>query len=232
MMLTTSFKIATAVLALSLPSAQGARYGNIAKLMDPAEQPLFREPAPNAFDIKFDTKEDYECDKGEPYLLMETKPAQQTTGIINGGDVPMTRLYGYAADSGAATWPGPTIIAKSTKQLCIEWQNKLSEGYHLIQGLDDTIDDPVVDETLHWAYSLPSNLGDTIFNDGVPVVSHLHGGHTAAGFDGNPEFFFGKDQIKTGPRYVTNRYKYGNDQPAGTLWYVWEYLISLYRFVF
>jgi FtsP/CotA-like multicopper oxidase with cupredoxin domain len=59
----------------------------------------------------------------------------------------------------------------------------------------------------------------TIANAGIPVVSHLHGGHTDFQFDGNPEFFFSPGWGVRGPQWVEKNYIYDNNQPAGNLWY-------------
>ena len=53
----------------------------------------------------------------------------------------------------------------------------------------------------------------------MPVVAHLHGGHTDFQFDGNPEFFFSPGYQVRGPQWVEKKYIYDNSQPAGNLWY-------------
>ena len=64
--------------------------------------------------------------------------------------------------------------------------------------------------------------------DGVPIITHLHGGHTDYQFDGNPEYFYGPgggmNQV-VGPQWAyvaggfTTRFTYDNAVPAGNLWY-------------
>ena len=51
------------------------------------------------------------------------------------------------------------------------------------------------------------------------AIPHLHGGHTAARFDGTPEQWWTADGVKKGPDYVTDTFTYLNDQPASLLWY-------------
>ena len=53
----------------------------------------------------------------------------------------------------------------------------------------------------------------------MPIVPHLHGGHTDFQFDGNPEFFFSTDFAIRGPQWVDKKFIYDNSQVAGTLWY-------------
>jgi FtsP/CotA-like multicopper oxidase with cupredoxin domain len=86
-------------------------------------------------------------------------------------------------------------------------------------GFGDYTGRSVVDTSLHWAYSLPGYTGYNIATDGVPIVSHVHGGHSDFQFDGNPEFFFSPGWGVRGPQWVEKTYVYDNSQPAGTLWY-------------
>jgi len=55
-------------------------------------------------------------------------------------------------------------VAKKDKPIVVGWNNMLPEK-HLL----------TVDETLHWAFMRD---GVSIENGGVPVVTHLHRGHT------------------------------------------------------
>jgi FtsP/CotA-like multicopper oxidase with cupredoxin domain len=86
-------------------------------------------------------------------------------------------------------------------------------------GFGDYAGRSVVDTSLHWAYSLAGFEGFNIDMDGVPVVMHLHGGHSDFQYDGNPEFFFSPGYTVRGPQWVEKKYLYDNGQPAGTLWY-------------
>jgi FtsP/CotA-like multicopper oxidase with cupredoxin domain len=171
-------------------------------------------------------------------LLMQVKEAAHYGGLVTPGLFnSQTRIYGYSHPEPAlgglpsATWPGPTIIARSYQKLYVKWENKIEPDPHIIRPLNNTSTTgaaDVVDTTLHWAYSLPKALVNgtnytytdySITSNGTPIVPHLHGGHTAAGFDGNPEYFFSKDFAIKGPQWETEVYRYDNDQPAGTLWY-------------
>jgi FtsP/CotA-like multicopper oxidase with cupredoxin domain len=59
----------------------------------------------------------------------------------------------------------------------------------------------------------------------VPIITHLHGGHSDFQFDGNPEFFYNPDETVVGPQWAnvpggfTTKFRYDNDVPAGNLWY-------------
>ncbi len=119
-----------------------------------------------------------------------------------------TPVWGYGDSSMGYTWPGRTFEVKSGEPLEVKWENDLKVD-HLLP----------VDTTLHWAYSLPGYEQYTIEKDGVPIVSHLHGGHTDFQFDGNPEFFFSPGYTIRGPQWVDKKYVYDNSQPAGNLWY-------------
>ncbi len=103
----------------------------------------------------------------------------------------------------------------------INWNNRLKNtNQHLLP----------VDTNLHWCYSLPGYEDNSIAADGVPMITHLHGGHSDYQFDGNPEFFYsppkkGNKGAVIGPQWdnvaggFTNRFRYDNNVRAGNLWY-------------
>ena len=87
-------------------------------------------------------------------------------------------------------------------------------------GFGDYTGRSVVDTSL--ALGLQPARATTQFSiatNGVPIVAHVHGGHTDFQFDGNPEFFFSPGWGVRGPQWVEKKYLYDNSQPAGTLWY-------------
>jgi FtsP/CotA-like multicopper oxidase with cupredoxin domain len=188
--------------AFGVPAAPG--------LIDPALQPKFVNAVPNAADPAFSYK-----GKKNKYNV-EVGPAVQQTGLID----PVTQqplntpVFGYG-ESGRYTWPGKTIFAKSGQPVEVFWKNKLTDP---LTGapLDHILP---IDTSLHWAYSLPGYEPYTIPVNGVPIVAHLHGGHSDFQYDGNPEFFFSPGWGVRGPQWVEKKYIYNNDQPAGTLWY-------------
>jgi spore coat protein A len=89
----------------------------------------------------------------------------------------------------------------------IKWKNKLppynfpgGPGAHLLP----------VDATLHMAHPVAG---------GIPVVTHLHGGHSESASDGLPEQWYTQDWAERGPQFVKKTFRYDNDQEAATLWY-------------
>jgi spore coat protein A, manganese oxidase len=102
---------------------------------------------------------------------------------------------------------GPTIVAKKDRPVVIKWINKLPndcEQFPLKDAIDTTI---------------PGAPGTGM--DRVPcgaAIPHLHGGHSAARFDGTPMQWWTKDGQK-GMDYQTDTFIYANDQPASLIWY-------------
>ena len=179
-------------------------------LADPAIQPLFTQPAPNAFDPAFK----FTATAGK--IKVAIGQAVQMTGLVDAmGNALPTTIWGYGENGQAPTWPGRTFEVQSGVPLEVKWENKLNDNLgnplpHLLP----------VDESLHWCYALPGYQGVVnLASDGVPLVAHLHGGHNDSSVDGNPEYFFGTTDRSRGPRWVGKKYVYDNSQPAGTLWY-------------
>ena len=123
------------------------------------------------------------------------------------GDIDLTtEAYGYGG-----TWPGKTFEVQSGRPVQVQWSNNLepTEDGHILP----------VDTSLHWCYSLPRYTQYSIADDGVPIVTHVHGHHSQARSDGNPEEFFTYRQRVKGPRFRGSTSIYDNSQPAGNLWY-------------
>ena len=182
------------------------------QLSDPAVQPKFVNHVPNALDPGFR----YAAAPNGEYTV-GVGPTVQYTGLVNKGGNPVpTSLFGYG-QGGSYTWPGKTFQVQSgATTTVVNWENHLfGVGEHLLP----------VDESLHWAYSLHGYEAYSIAATGIPIVVHLHGGHTDYQFDGNPEFFFSPGAAVVGPQWddvpggFTNRFVYDNDVPAGNLWY-------------
>lgn len=188
-----------------LPKAQAVALAN--GLSDPANQPKFMNAVPNALDPGFV----YQSPNNKYKIAMQEK-VQHSGLVAADGVTPVpTRVWGYGPNGPGGTWPGMTLVARSGVPVEVKWENKLPNT-HLLP----------VDTALHWAYALHGYEQYTIAKDGVPTVAHLHGGHNDFQFDGNPEFFFSPGYTIRGPQWVNGiekKYVYGNDQPAGTLWY-------------
>jgi FtsP/CotA-like multicopper oxidase with cupredoxin domain len=113
----------------------------------------------------------------------------------------------------------------------VKWENRLIDDLGnplppIITGKDNTslgygdyTGRSVIDESLHWAYSLLGYKSFTVAANGIPIVPHVHGGHTDFQYDGNPEFFFSPGWMVRGPQWLEKKFVYQNDQPAGTVWY-------------
>ncbi len=70
-------------------------------------------------------------------------------------------------------------------------------------------------------FPLKNAIDPTIAGWDVPTgaaIPHLHGGHTAARFDGTPMQWWTADGQK-GDDYKTSTFTYLNDQPAALMWY-------------
>jgi bilirubin oxidase len=163
---------------------------------------------------------------------------------------PMTTVWSYGSIPHRKTfhYPAFTIEAAVDRPVRVKWVNDLVDGDggylpHLLP----------VDPTLHWANppgglsgrdmrpSFASTPGR--YTGPVPIVTHLHGGHTTQESDGYPEAWYLPDatDIPAGYAPVGSRYnqfkaafadrweeiwepgtsvfQYQNDQPATTLWY-------------
>lgn len=199
--LALSAKLRTVNLAFAVPLAPN--------LSDPALQPKFVQIAPNALAPSFK----YIPSNGV-YTVGVGQASHQTGLLDPGGGLTTTQIFGYG-QNGTYTWPGKTFEIQSgggTTQ--VRWENNLGNS-HLLP----------VDTSLHWCYSLPGYDGKTIANTGVPIVTHLHGGHSDFQFDGNPEFFFNPGASILGPQWANAGYatvptfEYDNNVPAGNLWY-------------
>lgn len=162
---------------------------------------------------------------------------------------PMTRVWSYGsvdhpgtvAEGGTFNYPAFTVEASWDKTTQVLWRNELVDAMgnflpHLLP----------VDQTLHWANPPGGIAGRDMrgfdpapYMGPVPIVTHVHGAHTAEDSDGYPEAwylpnaknipagyattgtFFDYFNAKYGHGWVpgTVSFKYPNDQPATTLWY-------------
>ena len=122
--------------------------------------------------------------------------------VLGGGLGLTTPVWGYG--EGRPHSPGPTLEVRAHHPVEITWVNALPRE-HLLP----------LDTTAHWAFT---GTDYTVAEHGVPAVVHLHGGHNDASSDGHPDAWYTRCGV-TGPRFAGVRFRYGNDQEAGTLWY-------------
>jgi bilirubin oxidase len=170
---------------------------------------------------------------------------QQILPSVSG--FPMTTVWGYGSINHPNTfnYPAFTIEARFNRPVRVKWINDLKDASgrflpHIF----------AVDQTLHWANPPGGTTGrdSRTTNPGtytgpVPIVTHLHGGHSTQESDGFAEswylpaandipagfaregtwYDFFKSQFldRTGITWDpgTATFQYANDQRAGTLWY-------------
>ena len=166
-------------------------------ILDPKTQPQFVNPLPIPSVI--------DARSGGTFTVSVTQ-FEQNLGLVDPVTQQplLTRVWGYNN-----SYPGPTILARKNVGVDILWQNNLvSNGTPLPHLLP-------VDPTLDWALE-----GRTDWRTlGVPLVTHLHGGHTESASDGLPDAWYTPGFALTGTGFVKNTLHYSNDQEAGTLWY-------------
>ena len=192
-------------------------------LSDPAMQPKFVTDVPNALHPSFIFR------PKKQKIKVAVGETMHMTGLVgpNGSSPVPTKIWGYGyKKKNDYTWPGRTFEVYSGEPLRVRWENRLKKRPFLITGKDnsslgfgDYTGRSVIDTSLHWAYSLHGYTPYSIEKDGVPIVPHVHGGHTDFHSDGNPEFFFSPNWKIHGPQWLRKTYRYDNSQPAGTLWY-------------
>lgn len=183
-----------AVSLLSL-AATGAM-AQLPLLLDPNLQPKFINPVPvpPVIDVT-----------GGGSYAFDVEPCVQNLGLVDPvtGAPLMTNLWGYDG-----RYPGPTFVARKDVPVTLEWRNRLVDANgaplpHLLP----------VDTTIHW--DVPANWPAC----GVPIVTHIHGGHTESSSDGLPNQWYTPDYVQTGVGYDGPLYYYDNSQEAGTIWY-------------
>jgi FtsP/CotA-like multicopper oxidase with cupredoxin domain len=153
--------------------------------------------------------------------------------------------YGSVTFPGTFNYPAFTIEAEWTTPVRVNWINQLVDGSgHYLPHLLP------IDQTLHWANppggpggTDMETLDPTPYTGPVPIVTHLHGGHSGQESDGFPEAWFlpAANDIPAGFATVGSHYdtfkseaealygqswgpgravfQYDNDQPAATIWY-------------
>src|SRR6266540_1865222 len=157
--------------------------------------------------------------------------------------MPATTVWGYGSTANRRTfnYPAFTVEAKANRPVRVNWINDLVDGAgnylpHLLP----------VDQTLHWA-NPPGGAGGrdmrafdpTPYTGPVPIVTHLHGGHSHESADGYPEAWYLPNAADlpagfatVGSYYDTYQqrsglawqpgaatFQYANDQRAATMWF-------------
>lgn len=186
--------------ALLLSVVCGASALRAGPILDPVPHPKFVNSLPIPARIDARAGGDFE---------MEMKETTQWLGLYGPGNRQlMTTVWGYGmAGHPPVTYPGPTFVTREGVPITVTWENNLppynfpnGPGAHLLP----------VDPNIHLARPV---------HEGIPTVTHLHGGHTESASDGLPEAWFTQGFAETGPHFVKPKYRYDNDQEAGTLWY-------------
>jgi spore coat protein A len=120
---------------------------------------------------------------GRP-ITLQVHQISQFLGLYDSDGNPLnTTLWGYGTGIGNTSYPGPTILAYEGVPITVNWQNKLPLTGHLLP----------VDTSLNFAESITRPLSDGY----VPIVIHLHGGHTI--YDGLPDQWFTQSGGGNGP---------------------------------
>ena len=186
---------------------------------------------------------------GGPVDYYEIAVRQFQQQILPAG-LPMTTVWSYGSVHHPETfnYPAFTIEARFHRPVRVRWINDLkdSSGNYLPHLLP-------VDPTLHWANPPGGTDGrdmrpmfmetPSAYTGPVPIVAHLHGGHTAQESDGYAEAWFLPAAGNIPPGFATEgtwyaafkaefektfgtlwepgtaTFQYENDQRATTLWY-------------
>ena len=170
-------------------------------LLDPRTQPQFVNPLPVPLVI--------DGRSGGTFTITISQ-FSQWLGLID----PTTQqdlnttVWGYNG-----SYPGPTIVAKKDIPLSVFWRNNLVNGSN--QPLPHLLP---IDRSIDWAFG-----NDPAWQSyGVPVVTHVHGGHSESASDGLPDQWFTPSYARKGPGFIKGDFEpfyYHNDQEAGTIWY-------------
>jgi spore coat protein A len=144
-------------------------------------------------------------------------------GLVNPDGSPVeTPLFGYGTSAADASYPGRSFEVQQGTPIAVTWVNGLP-ARHVVD-----VDPTLLDETP--GTGLAYDPATQSFSPTVPIVTHLHGGHSDAIYDGTPLQWYtggaspakGSDYTNTqtyNPTQPANTYTYRNDQQAATLWY-------------
>ena len=173
----------------------------VTPLLDPLTQPKFINPLPLPGVVQ-------PLEPGGTNYSLTVSQFDQQLGLYDPdtGAPLTTTIWGYNG-----SYPGPTFEATKGTPINVTWTNNLvNENGEVLPHLLP------VDTSIHWAFS---DTPYTIANNGVPVVTHLHGGHTEAASDGTPEQWFTPNFEAVGDDWIKQTFHYANAQDPTTLWY-------------
>ena len=177
------------VLAVAIIDTQGQF------LLDPSTQQKFGNPLPIPSVIEPTTP------NGTHYEISMTQFTQDLSLKDNFGN-PMLTRWGYNG-----RYPSPSFEARRNIPITVKWKNELMDGNDALPHLLP------VDTSIHWA--MPENCPYS----GVPLVKHLHEGHTESASDGNPYTWFTPNYTQKGSYWSQKLYHYSSDHEASTLWH-------------
>ncbi len=120
--------------------------------------------------------------------------------------LPLTRVWGYHDGVGPLHTPGPVIVARTGEPVTVNWINDIRDFANGVPRRDSHYLDV---DVLQDASGKVCIMGA---EDRAKIVSHLHGGHVPAAFDGYPE-----ETYLPGDPPVP--YIYPNNQQASYLWF-------------
>jgi spore coat protein A len=186
--------------------------------------------------------------RGRPVSYYEIAVRQFSQHILpQSMGLPSTKVWSYGSVNhpGTFNYPAFTIEARWQTPIRVKWMNQLvdANGNYLPHLLP-------VDQTLHWA-NPPGGidgrdsrgLDPTRYMGPVPIVTHLHGGHSGQESDGFAEAWYlpAANNIPSGNATVGSYYdtfraqaeslygqawtpgsavfQYDNNQAATTMWY-------------
>jgi spore coat protein A len=180
-------------------------------LLDAHTQPKFVNPLPNPLAPSFAFLPDGMIG-GQAFYSIGIYQFEQSLGLRDPGTGQplITTVWGYGKEAASATYPGRTLHMQRDVPASVLWDNRLidAQGAPLPHLLP-------VDTTVHWAMPMDPPYPQS----GVPVVTHVHGGHSESTSDGLPESWFTPGFAQVGPGWVKDVYHYDNDQEAASLWY-------------
>jgi spore coat protein A len=139
---------------------------------------------------------------GSHYEVSMTQFTQDLGLKDSYGNPMLTTVWGYNG-----SYPGPTFEVRKNIPITVRWKNELRNGSDFLPHLLP------VDTSIHW--SMPESWPYS----GVPLVTHLHGGHVQSASDGNPNAWFTPGFTQKGSYWSQQIYNYPNDQEAATIWY-------------